>query len=233
MATFWSADSDEERMDMLRTAKGGGSITPGYAKILKKWEETRRLQVHCDTQIVLDDQCIYDITRKTWTNLHISSSSPSTGLIQSNNSEIDHIFYATTSPPDISTVSFLQSMLTVSPIETLAGLPVLTDDLAWSPAVPLFFTGGLAGLRLGPGAANLAGARLGAERVAWAVEEALAASTSSRGGKIDGGGSIAGQEQYLDKDGETADLRTGSEFTGSSRNQFQALSLMDGQGSGW
>lgn len=218
MATFWSADSDEERVDMLRMAKGGGSITPGYAKILKKWEGTGRLQIHCDTQIVLDDQCIYDTTRKAWMNLHISSSSPSAVLLQSNNIEIDHIFCATTSRPDITTVPFLQSMLTDSPIETLAGLPVLTDDLAWSPAVPLFFTGGLAGLRLGPGAANLAGARLGAERVAWAIEEALAVSTLGRGGEANGRSTAAH---------ETVNMRTRSEFTGSSRNQFQALSLID------
>lgn len=47
------------------------------------------------------------------------------------------------------------------------------SDLSWCPNVPLFVTGRLAGLRLGPGAANLSGARTGAERVAWAVQSVL------------------------------------------------------------
>lgn len=48
----------------------------------------------------------------------------------------------------------------------------------WNEDVPLFFTGRCAGLRLGPGAANLAGARMGAERIAWKVEELLGEKTS-------------------------------------------------------
>lgn len=39
--------------------------------------------------------------------------------------------------------------------------------------MPLFVTGKFAGLRLGPGAANLEGARAGAERVALALEGLL------------------------------------------------------------
>lgn len=39
--------------------------------------------------------------------------------------------------------------------------------------MPLFATGRLAALRLGPGAPNLEGARLGAERIAWGLEEVL------------------------------------------------------------
>ncbi|KAG9887287.1 hypothetical protein KCU90_g19325, partial [Aureobasidium melanogenum] len=48
-----------------------------------------------------------------------------------------------------------------------------TDDLMWKENVPLFVTGRLAALRLGPGAGNLAGARSGAERIAWAIEDIL------------------------------------------------------------
>lgn len=43
----------------------------------------------------------------------------------------------------------------------------------WKEDVPLFITGRLAALRLGPGAGNLAGARSGAERIAWAIEDIL------------------------------------------------------------
>lgn len=205
MATFWSADSDQERMDMLRMAKGGGSITSGYAKVLKKWERTGRLQVHCDTHIVPDGQCTYNLTRESWTKLNICSPTSSADPPLSSNIKIDHIFYATSSPPDLTQIPFLKTMLTEHPIEILAGLPVLTDDLAWSSAIPLFFTGGIVGLRLGPGAANLAGARLGAERVAWAVEEVLANSTATRSRESYNSGDAAGRWQLQNEDAEMID----------------------------
>lgn len=37
----------------------------------------------------------------------------------------------------------------------------------------MFLTGELATLQIGPGAANLEGARLSAERIAWAIDEML------------------------------------------------------------
>ena len=37
--------------------------------------------------------------------------------------------------------------------------------------MPIFVTGKFAALRLGPGAGNLEGARLGGERVAWGMED--------------------------------------------------------------
>ena len=50
-------------------------------------------------------------------------------------------------------------------------MPCLTQDLGWKDDVPMFVTGRLAGLRTGPDCGNLEGARVGAERIAWAVEE--------------------------------------------------------------
>ena len=43
----------------------------------------------------------------------------------------------------------------------------------WTEDVPLFVTGRLASLRLGPGAGNLAGARVGAGRITWRIEDVL------------------------------------------------------------
>ena len=59
------------------------------------------------------------------------------------------------------------------PIKVIGGMPCLTDDLAWADDVPLFITGRLAGLRIGPDCGNLEGARVGAERISWAVNERL------------------------------------------------------------
>ena len=39
--------------------------------------------------------------------------------------------------------------------------------------VPLFVAGRFAALQLGPGAHNLIGARIGADRIAWSIQEML------------------------------------------------------------
>lgn len=55
----------------------------------------------------------------------------------------------------------------------------------WAKDVPLFVARKLAGLRIGPDCGNLEGARLGAERIAWAVGGVLERGGS--GGIGDGG----------------------------------------------
>lgn len=62
-------------------------------------------------------------------------------------------------------------MLETDPIKTLGGLLCLINDLTWNEELPLFLTGVYAGLRLGPGADNLAGASQSAKRVAWKVQD--------------------------------------------------------------
>lgn len=66
----------------------------------------------------------------------------------------------------------------------------------WSDDVPLFVTGRLAGLRLGPGAPNLVGARVGAERIAWNVDDVLEKLGRRKGSKRkEGGESESGDEK--------------------------------------
>jgi hypothetical protein len=86
---------------------------------------------------------------------------------------MDYIVFATGIQSDIRTIPFLQTIQQQHPIEYVGGLPCLNDDLMWNDNVPLFVTGRLAGLRLGPGAPNLVGARVGAERIAWNVDDVL------------------------------------------------------------
>lgn len=86
---------------------------------------------------------------------------------------IDYIYFATGIASDFRSLPFLQTINRRFPVDSYGGLPALTDDLMWKENVPLFITGRLAALRLGPGAGNLAGARSGAERIAWAIEDIL------------------------------------------------------------
>ncbi|CAD0087296.1 unnamed protein product, partial [Aureobasidium vineae] len=87
--------------------------------------------------------------------------------------KIDYIYFATGIASDFRSLTFLETINRKFPVDSYGGLPALTDDLMWKENVPLFVTGRLAALRLGPGAGNLAGARSGAERIAWAIEDVL------------------------------------------------------------
>lgn len=55
----------------------------------------------------------------------------------------------------------------------------------WKADVPLFMTGRFAALRVGPGAANLEGARLGAERIVWGLKDVLKEGDLGAGGGSD------------------------------------------------
>jgi hypothetical protein len=146
---------------MLQYARNGGSITPRYHKLLKQHIANDRLSIHTNT-VVRDKH--FDPVSQTW---QLTTDPPIAGLPEC----IDYICFATGIKTDITQMPLLQSMNHDYPIETLHGLPCLTDDLMWKNDVPLFVTGRLAALRLGPAGPNLEGARLGAERIAWALED--------------------------------------------------------------
>ena len=162
LATFWSADDDEERFKILRNARGGGSVTPEYKKILQSLEYKNRLSIHTETQITGAD---WNEESQTW---EVETEPKIEGLPR-----IDHVVYATGLPSDVRGIKCLRDLFKEKEVDCVDGLPCLTDDLMWSEDLPLFITGRLASLRLGPGAGNLEGARMGAERVAWKIGELL------------------------------------------------------------
>ena len=150
-----------ERLSQVKEARGGGSMTPRFNKILKQHIQKGRLSQHTHTTVTSQS---YSPDSKTWS----ITTSPPIEL-----PEIDYIYFATGVQSDFSTLGPLQTLATKLPIRSHEGLPALNDDLMWKDGVPLFVTGKLAALRLGPGAGNLEGARVGAERVAWAIEDIL------------------------------------------------------------
>lgn len=163
-ATFWSADSDEERLEMIKEARGGGSITPLFYKRLKKHLGTGKLEMFTETHLV-DAKFEDKDGMGFWT---VKTNPPIEGL-----PSMDYIYFATGIQTDFKTLPYLQTMMEKYPIEGFGGFPCLNDDLMWNADVPLFMTGRLAALRLGPAAPNLGGAKIGAERIAWAIEDLI------------------------------------------------------------
>ncbi|KAI4613279.1 hypothetical protein J4E83_007692 [Alternaria metachromatica] len=163
-AEFWTADTDEERFEMIVQARNGGSMTPRYRKILDTHVAHGKIELQTYTQL---QSVSWDQSSKTWACEAASTDS------EPKLPSIDYMVFATGIQSDIRTIPYLQNIQQEYPIKYVGGLPCLNEDLMWDDDVPLFVTGRLAGLRLGPGAPNLVGARVGAERIAWNVDDAL------------------------------------------------------------
>ncbi|KAJ9144965.1 Nucleotide-binding domain-containing protein [Pleurostoma richardsiae] len=163
-ARFWLADSDAERLEMIKTARGGGSITPVFQKRLRRhvFDGSVELCTHTTmTEARFEDGLIGG--GGVW---HVKTEPPIQNL-----PPMDYIYFATGVNTDFRSLPYLQSMIQQYPVDGCGGFPCLNDDLMWQDGVPLFVVGKLAALRLGPAAPNLGGARVGAERIAWALEE--------------------------------------------------------------
>ncbi|KAI4251860.1 MAG: hypothetical protein LQ352_004607 [Teloschistes flavicans] len=168
-AAFWSADSDEgkaswdRRLEIILKARNGGSIPPRFFKKLQTHVASGALSIH--THMTIKDQ-LWNAQHKTW-RIDTSPSIPDLP------GTVDYIYYATGVQPDVKNLPFLSPLREKAPIDIIGGMPRLTNDLAWADDVPLFVAGRLAGLRIGPDCGNLEGARVGAERISWAVNERL------------------------------------------------------------
>jgi hypothetical protein len=173
-ARFWTADSDLERLEMIKEARGGGSMTPLFHKRLKKHVASERLKIVTETQI--KDAKLEAVNgESTWT---VTTEPAIPGLPR-----FDYIYFATGIQSDFTTLPYLQKMLENYPIPGYGGFPCVTENLMWRKDIPLFLVGRLAALQLGPAAPNIGGAKIGAERVAWAIEDLAAANASwGRGG---------------------------------------------------
>lgn len=172
---------------MLLKARNGGSIPPRYFKKLQTHDANGSLSIQ--THTIVNNQ-FWDNQRKSW---NIETDPPIVDLPP----QIDYIYYATGIRPDAECLPFLSPLREKYPILVKGGLPCLTQDLAWAKYVPLFVAGRLAGLRIGPDCGNLEGARAGAERISWAVEDVL------EGWRRDGG-------EYADNEYHRLCQRVGS-----------------------
>ncbi|KAF5677547.1 hypothetical protein FHETE_1598 [Fusarium heterosporum] len=184
-AQFYYADSDDERIEMIKEARGGGSITPVFHKRLKKHQAAKRLELLTETSLA---DASFDAVSGTWS----VQTNPPVEL-----PAMDYMYFATGIQTDFSSLPYLRTIMEKYPIEGRGGFPCINNDLMWNEEVPLFMMGRLAALRLGPAAPNLGGAQVGAERVAWAIEDRLPrpgqdeSVVDHRKGYLSGHGNIA------------------------------------------
>ncbi|KAI1300567.1 FAD binding domain-containing protein [Xylaria venustula] len=161
-AQFWNSESAEERCKKIKEARNGGSINPIYKKVVDKHISTGRLDMLLHTTI---DEKKWDPVSKTWT---VFLKGERRDL-----PPIDHIYFATGVGTNFEELPCLQSMCRDYPVENCGGFPVITEKMTWKDDVPLFVAGRFAALQLGPGAHNLIGARIGADRIAWSIQELM------------------------------------------------------------
>ncbi|KAI1329765.1 FAD binding domain-containing protein [Xylariaceae sp. FL0255] len=166
-ANFWNSSSHEERYEKWMAARNGGSITPYYKKIIEKHAASGRLSILQHTTL---GDMTWNAESKTWAASSVSSAQIDAPVELP---PIDHIYFATGVGTDFESLPFLQSMRRDYPVENCGGFPCITESMAWRDDVPLFVAGRFAGLQLGPGAPNLIGARIGADRIAWAIQDVL------------------------------------------------------------
>ncbi|KAI1434492.1 FAD binding domain-containing protein [Xylaria sp. CBS 124048] len=161
-AQFWNSDSHEERYRKILCARNGGSITPTYKKVIEKHISTGRLNMLQYTSI---KSKTWDPISKTWS---VSLEGERQDL-----PPIDHIYFATGVETDFERLPFLQTMCHDYPVMSVGGFPCITDKMSWRDDVPMFVAGRFAALQLGPGAHSLIGARIGADRISWSIQEIL------------------------------------------------------------
>lgn len=164
-AAFWNVDTVEDRFDMIRDARDGGSVNPEFHKRLM-----RRVR---DGQVQL-------LTLSTVTEAKYVVGSEESGSEQEEEiggrqsggggwtikgqtrvrkrsidddddddygsepwqvTDVDYLVSSTGSELALDRLECVRPIVDRYPIDQVGGLPCLTTDLAWSRDVPLFFLG--------------------------------------------------------------------------------------------
>ena len=175
---FYGA-SFAERRRILARARPGGSVTPSLLrKVLEMQRSGRGLELMQHTQ-VLDAKWKFDGNGDgngsddgdgEWL-LHVREDCCASGAGSGSGSrdgtlKADAIWLATGHRIDVAAAEPLRSLRRLRPQPAEHdGLPELTPSLRWDEATPLYVSGSLSALQLGPDALNLAGAGLSAARI--------------------------------------------------------------------
>lgn len=150
---FGCIEDWSRRADMIRDARDGGTMTPMMRTTLDESVRSGALELREGAEV--------STTRST-------GGRPALQLDDGSTLRPDRVWIATGTVPDIAACEPLAALTSSRPVQCIDGLPVVDGSLQW-PGCPVFLTGALAALRIGPVARNLAGARMAAVRISAAL----------------------------------------------------------------
>mgnify|MGYP005846387929 CR=1 FL=1 len=179
----FQALSPEGRVQMIREARGGGSIPPELVQLLNK-KAARTGRAKGGNELIMKD-CVEADDVELLTDGSLTAFFNDGTCWQG-----DMIWLATGFVNQIENHALLHKLSLLLPIQTKHGLPVLNSDLSWgtedneAERVPwkavarsrCWVMGAMASLELGPDALNLMGARQGAVRVARSIRSEVIGS---------------------------------------------------------
>ena len=177
---FYQEHDREERFELIKQARGGGSVNPTFNKILKQYAKSGRLDIKTNTTV---DAAAYDPALRKW-SIELLTTNPATLSESKEKLQVDYVVCSTGSAMAFDKIPFIQPLLASHPIEMIRGAPRLTEDLQWSAELPAFVMGSYSILevshpplivhqslipdcQLGADAGNLASTRVGSERIAY------------------------------------------------------------------
>lgn len=159
---FWQEDDPAERLAMFKDARGGGSMTLPYARLLKRYEGQGLLKIYTHTELETaswaDEKWQLGLRRRAAGEnndnrrrakaampvVEESNSCDCSGSPSSTSSlehiEAGHIITASAFTPDFQSLPMMSDLAARHPIEQHGGLPLVTEDLQYG-SLPLFVVG--------------------------------------------------------------------------------------------
>lgn len=158
---FWQEEDPSKRLQIMLSARNGGSITPLYAKLLKHYEKQGRLKIMTCSSIEgavwqpdQDSTPVSDCG--TW-HIDVRSVLPPSNKQQNQENtytektcshiKAAYIVSATGAAPKFSEVPFLKNIVLKEKVEEYGGLPFLSEGLQYG-RLPLFCTGAFSALQV-------------------------------------------------------------------------------------
>lgn len=189
---FWS-EPVEGRLAQIRATRGGGSVPPSYMEQLRASEAAGHLTVlHGEVEACNFEGGVVEAAIRG----------------EEGARQFDRVVLACGHRPGCLDLPLLADLCRRWPTPIQGGLPVLSEDLQWGDMAQLFVVGALAGLQVGPDAANLMGCRRAAQVVAQALglrSWLRKAAPASRSITVCGNRYLAFQSESEDGEGASTD----------------------------
>ncbi|WFD04727.1 hypothetical protein MVES1_000051 [Malassezia vespertilionis] len=176
---FWQTDDPKMRMDIIHSARNGGSIPLPYIKLLLRLAREGKVEIRTHTEV---SQAIWREQDAMWDLiLHRKDNvTPDTRFMNNKQQpgtfadvQADYIVSCTGTKLGFNTLPFMRKIAEKAKVYEENGLPVLDEDLQYGE-LPFFCVGPYSSLQIGAAGFNLGGMRESAERVSIKLHEILA-----------------------------------------------------------